>query len=81
MRERGGGGGQKYPLFLKKTRGKGGGKLFFFFNNFLKKKTGGATVTFLPNWNTSEDRVSIEVERNSGVLSSALTIGWMMRDA
>lgn len=45
-------------------------------------RTGPQTAaTFFPSWNTSEDRVSMEVLRNSGVLSSVRTMGWMMRDA
>ena len=38
-------------------------------------------LTFFPSWKTSEDNVSMAVERSSGLWSSVRTIGWMIREA
>lgn len=71
------------------SREAGGGSRLYNSSDYRKRPlppnplgTGPQTAaTFLPSWNTSEDSVSMEVLRNSGVLSSVRTMGWMMRDA
>lgn len=85
------GGREKKPARAQPTVGRPVGEVFCIIaltagnpSTTRKPSTGDGTqtaATFFPSWNTSEDRVSMEVLRNSGVLSSVRTIGWMMRDA
>lgn len=84
------GGVAEKPAGARLTVGRPVGEVFrIIASNYRKTlhhpqtpKDGTQTAaTFFPSWNTSEDRVSMEVLRNSGVLSSVRTMGWIMRDA